>query len=201
MSTQTAASQSPRMISVGFDPEPWPAGTHMCMIFNDDEERWSVIAKFVQSGLDANEVVNYFSAVSPEELKKSMRGAGVTFPEGLDDRQFNVLDAEKSYCPDGEFKVDRILEVVPETYRGIIRDGYAGVRVTGDMGWARKGIPGSDDLVEFEARLNIAFRTAPTTGICQFDARVFDGATLYDILCVHPAMVVHAPNEIAVALS
>jgi MEDS: MEthanogen/methylotroph, DcmR Sensory domain len=46
------------------------------------------------------------------------------------------------------------------------------------MSWARKGIPGSDDLVEYEARLNIEFRAVPTTGLCQYDARIFDGETL-----------------------
>lgn len=83
MSAQTAAtSGSPRMISLGFDTEPWPAGTHMCMIFNDDAERRSVIAKFMQSGLDAHEVVSYFvDTLTPEELKKSLGEAGVIIPD------------------------------------------------------------------------------------------------------------------------
>ena len=71
MGTQTAASQSTRMISLGFDAEPWPAGMHMCMIFNDDKERRGVIARFLESGLEGDELVRYLvDTQTPEELKQ-----------------------------------------------------------------------------------------------------------------------------------
>jgi MEDS: MEthanogen/methylotroph, DcmR Sensory domain len=194
MSAQMAAtSESPRMISLGFDPEPWPAGTHMCMIFNDDAERRSVIAKFMQSGLDAHEVVSYFvDTVTPEELKKSLGEEGVAFPDEPDGGQFRVLPAQEAYCPDGTFNVESMLGKRLENYQRIIREGYVGARVTGEMSWVTKGLPGSAALIEYEARLNTAeVRAVPTTGICQYDARIFDGAMLYDILSVHPMMIVH----------
>ena len=45
--------------------------------------------------------------------------------------------------------------------------------------------------VEYEARINLLVREVPSTIICQYDARLFDGATLYGILSVHPMMIVH----------
>jgi hypothetical protein len=49
----------------------------MCMIYNDNEERRSVIAKFMQSGLGAHEAVSHFvDTVIPEQLKKSLGEAG-----------------------------------------------------------------------------------------------------------------------------
>jgi hypothetical protein len=162
------------------------------MIYNDDEERRSVIAKFMQSGLDAHEAVSYFvDTLTPEELKKSLGEAGVTIPDERDGPQFRVLPAAEAYCPDGTFNVDRTLGVRPENYQRIIQEGYVGARLTAEMSWARKGLPGSDDLVEYEARLNIELRAVPTTGLCQYDARIFDGETLYNILRVHPMMIVH----------
>jgi hypothetical protein len=192
MSTQTAASQSPRMISLGFDPEPWPAGTHMCMIFNDDEERRGVIARFLESGLEGDELVRYLvDTQTPEELKKSIRDEGVNLPDKLDGKQYVILNADATYCPDGTFKADRMLDVIAGRYHQSIREGYIGARATAEMSWSTRGHPGSENLVEYEARGNIMVRTAPTTLVCQYDARVFDGATLYGILCVHPAMIVH----------
>jgi hypothetical protein len=56
MSTlEAAAGESPRMTSLGFDAEPYPVGTHMCFIYNDEFERRWVMSKYIQSGLDANE--------------------------------------------------------------------------------------------------------------------------------------------------
>jgi len=63
--------------------------------------------------------------------------------------------------------------------------------VTGEMSWSLKDYPGSRDLLEYEARINLLVRDVPTTAVCQYDARLFDGATLYGILSVHPMMIVH----------
>lgn len=185
-------SKDQRMISLGFDPKPYPAGTHMCLIYNDDEERRLVMSKFIQSGLGDNEQVGYFADTpTPQDVKMAMREMGVPLLDELDGRQYSFVEADKVYCPDGTFQVDRMIGNVGQAYHRSVAEGYAGARVTGEMTWSRKGFPGSDKLVEYEASINILVRSVPTTAICQYDARKFDGATLYGILSVHPMMIVH----------
>jgi diguanylate cyclase (GGDEF)-like protein/PAS domain S-box-containing protein len=120
-----------------------------------------------------------------------MRDQGVTLPDELDGRQYSVVDAVETYCPDGTFNVDRMIETVREAHYRSLREGFAGARVTGEASWVKRGHPGSENLVEYERRLNVLVRTVPVTSVCQYDARRFDGATLYDILSVHPMMIVH----------
>jgi MEDS: MEthanogen/methylotroph, DcmR Sensory domain len=193
MNSQTESGEGERMISLGFDDELWPAGTHMCMIFVDDEERRMVIAKFLQSGLDANEQVSYFADTStPEEVFKSLGEDGLTFPDEVEGRRVRVVPAEEAYCPGGTFDIDLLMGKRPGRYQQILSDGYVGARVTGEMSWSRRGLPGSERLVEYEARLNTSeARKVPITGLCQYDARLFDGEALHDILSVHPMMIVH----------
>jgi hypothetical protein len=164
----------------------------MCYIFNDDQERLSLMAQFVQSGLDAHELVGYFvDTVTPAELKETMRERGVSLGDQPEGQQFSVLEAETAYCPDGTFQINRMLDAVAGVHHRSLREGYAGARVTGEMTWAKKGFPGSEDLLEYESRVSLLVREVPTTAICQYDARCFDGATLYGVLSVHPMMVVH----------
>jgi len=59
------------------------------------------------------------------------------------------------------------------------------------MTWSKRGHAGSENLAEYGGRLNAAVRAVPTTAVCQYDAQRFDGARLYDILRVHPMMIVH----------
>jgi hypothetical protein len=193
MSAENAATlQSRPMISLGFDAEPYPMGTHMCFIFNDEDERRRVMSKYIQSGLDTREQVGYFvDTMSPEDLKIWLREHGVTLPAELDGQQYSIVEADRTYCPDGTFDVDRMIETVAEAHFRSIREGYAGARVTGEMTWAKGGLPGSENLAEYESRVNVLVRTVPTTAVCQYDAQRFDGATLYDILSVHPMMIVH----------
>jgi hypothetical protein len=192
VSVRADAGESRRMVSLGFDDEPWPAGTHMCMIYDDDDERRRVIAKFLQSGLDSHEIVSYFvDNQSPADFLRSLSEAGVVLPE-TGTPQLRVVPAQDAYCPDGTFDVDRLMGGRPAKYQRVIRDGYAGARVTAEMSWVHRGLPGSDNLLEYEARLNThEGRAVPSTGLCQYDARVFDGAVLHEILSVHPTMVVH----------
>jgi hypothetical protein len=72
--------------------------------------------------------------------------------------------------------------------RSVAHD-YPAVRATGETSWAVRGIPGSDRLLEYEARLNDALETVPVTAVCQYDVNLFDGATILDILKVHPIMI------------
>ena len=68
---------------------------------------------------------------------------------------------------------------------------YPSARVSGEMSWALKGIPGSERLMEYEALVNEVFLTHPITAICQYDANQFSGEEILNVLNVHPIMVVH----------
>ncbi len=175
----------------GFDDHPHPAGTHMCLLYADDSERWPVITEYVSSGLANHERVGCFVDVeTPEEFVDQVRGADPADRDQWGPDQLQVSAASDVYCPDGSFDVERMLQTLADGHRDSIASGFAGFRVTGEMTWSRRMGTPSRDLVEYEARINVLVRTVPTTAICQYDSRAFDGATLYDILSVHPMVIV-----------
>jgi len=65
-------------------------------------------------------------------------------------------------------------------------------RVTGEMSWALRGYPGSERLMEYEARINKVVQTHPITAMCQYDANKFDGDLIFKALQGHPYMVMNA---------
>lgn len=181
----------PRMTSLGFDPKPYPQGIHMCFIFDDDDERRDVLAKFVQSGLDNDEQVAYFvDTMSPDEFKTSLRRLGVAIPAAEDETECLIYSAESTYCPDGTFQVERMLNTLEQAFCRCCTAGYRGLRVSGEMNWVLRHHPGSEHLIEYESRVTQLLQRVPVTAICQYDARLFDGETLYQLLKVHPMMIV-----------
>ena len=179
-----------RSIRLGFTEEPFPEGTHMCHIFSDEAEQAEVISRYVAAGLAEGEQVAYFVDTVPvESLRETLASHGVPVP-APDDPRLLVSPAVDMYCPDGTFVPDRMLGNFPIVYGAGRAAGYAGVRATGEMTWARRGIPGSDRLIEYESRINTVVRDVPLTAVCQYDARRFDGATLFEVLMVHPVMIV-----------
>jgi hypothetical protein len=44
--------------------------------------------------------------------------------------------------------------------------------------------------MEYESRISLLLKDHPVTAVCQYDATAFDGATILQVLKVHPLMVI-----------
>jgi len=177
-------------INMGFTQETFPRGTHMCLIFDEEEYRRKIVSEFLAAGLKQGEQVRYFTDVNTaEDVLSWFSDIGVEIPQVGPDEPLVMFSAEKAYCPNGRFDPLEVIELMKARYAKAEQLGYSGTRGCGEMSWALKGIPGSDRLIEFEALINVASETNQFFGICQYDARLFDGATLLKVLEVHPYMI------------
>lgn len=176
-------------VALGFTRQAFPPGTHMCLLYSDEAERRRIIGKYLEGGILGKEKVTYFADImKPEEVRAWLQGMGIALPK---DDGFSVTVAEKTYCPDGVFVPDQMLEALKVLYDGAKKDGYPNVRASGEMSWALKGIPGSERLLEYEALLNEVFLTHPVIGLCQYDVNKFSGAAILNVLKVHPMMIIN----------
>jgi len=179
-------------ISVGFCSERFKAGTHMCLVYRDEADRRSIVAKFVESGLANDERVFYFAdTVAPNEVVDWLGGLDVDVSDAIAGRSLTVDEAVATYCPDGTFNPDRMCGTVRGAYTASREEGYSLSRVTGEMTWALRGLPGSEHLMEYEAAVNEVVKTHPITAMCQYDANRFDDETIFEALRVHPYMVMN----------
>ncbi len=175
---------------LGFTDEELPESAHICLIFDNEIERQNIVSKFLRAGLQRGEMVRYFADTAPpEEVRSWLIEKGVELPEETEGGAFGILEASSFYAPQGTFdpqqSINRMIPRLAQTQQA----GYSGSRVTGEMSWSLRGIPGSDHLLEYEAMLTSVKDAFPHYGMCQYDARLFDGATLFKILQVHPYMV------------
>lgn len=181
-----------RQISLGFTPDLYPEGTHICYLYNDEEERKRFLTAFVSSGIEEKESVNYVADAppAPDLLERAIEELGLPEPSQKQQDQLIVRPAVEIYCPEGKFVPEAMLARLRDIYACYHTAGFSGVRGSGEMSWALHGIPGSDRLVEYEARINDLVKDVPLTILCQYDTRKFDGGTIFEILNVHPIMIV-----------
>jgi hypothetical protein len=178
-------------IDMGFTKKRFPVSTHMCLIYNTEEERKYVISKYLRSGILGGEKVAYLSDnVTKSEVNSWLAEIGVDLQIQNAATNFEILDAENVYCSDGYFSPDKMLESLKIFQREAAEKGYSCLRASGEMTWALKGIPGSEKLIEYESRLNNLVETHPFVALCQYDALKFDGKTIFNVLKVHPYMIV-----------
>lgn len=170
--------------------ENFPASCHVCLIYDSEEQRRKILSEYLAGGLKRNELVRYMTdGTAPELIRSWLAETGVDVPHAEGTGLFSFLGAEATYCPSGRFDPQGMIDRQMLRYREAEKAGYAGTRATGEMTWVFRGIPGSDRLLEYEALLNTIDVAFPHSGMCQYDARRFDGATLYKVLQVHPYII------------
>ncbi len=153
-----------RTISLGFSAQKVPEGQHICYIYNDDEERLEVMAKYLKSGMEAKEKLLYLvDVMTSEDMLDYLKGHGVDF-SGAKPNDVTISDAAPAYCPTGFFNTEEMLDLVRDFYLTSIDEGYSGARGTGEMSWClTEGRSKKDDLITYEARLNNLLQEYPYT--------------------------------------
>jgi anti-anti-sigma regulatory factor len=173
-------------------------GDHACLSFASDAERWEVLRVFAQNGFARGEKVAFFvdGAMSSAEVSDRIIGAGPNRPDG----QFVVYSTETWYAAGGRFEAERTIDRTLSKIDEARREGYSGLRGTGDMAWAlrpgmlRPGIvPAQSHLSELVGYERAAHRELfgdqRFTGICQYDRRRFSGQLITTMHGIHPVSV------------
>jgi len=179
-----------RSVAIDFKGELPEGSCHLCLIFDDDEQREKIASAYISEGLRKGELVRYFAdASSPQDIRAWLARMGVELPEEGAGGPFSISASMDAYCPHGRFAPEEMIGGMLPRYERAKMAGYSGSRSCGEMTWALKGIPGSEKLLAYEAMLNTVGGDFPHSGMCMYDARLFDGATLFKVLQVHPYMI------------
>lgn len=163
---------------------------HACLIHTTPDERRDAIALYMEGGLAHNERLLYLLDQDADSgALEAIARAGVDVEDALDDGALVVKTTDETYVEGGTFDPDRMIALLREAEQEALTDGFAGLRVTGEMTWARPGVPGAERLLEYEARLNEVFPQLRASAICQYDARRFSPDVLAGVLHTHPLLI------------
>ncbi|RJP47996.1 MAG: hypothetical protein C4583_15135 [Anaerolineaceae bacterium] len=176
-------------MDLGFTTERIPECQHICMIYDNEEQRRKIVTAYLAAGIKEGNIVRYFAdETSSEDIHAWLVEMGIELPQTEED-SFRIIEAEHAYCPSGRFVPQDVINNAVSRYAAARVAGYSGSRVCGEMTWALRDIPGSERILEYEIGLNAINDTFPRVGMCQYDARRFDGAMLYKVLQVHPFII------------
>ncbi|MFH0777687.1 MAG: MEDS domain-containing protein, partial [Candidatus Eisenbacteria bacterium] len=166
-------------------------GDHVGFLYQMEDEHRIVLTSYLKEGFRRGEKVIYIVDTHPKQaILRYLRGNGVDVEEALAGGRLTILSSVESYGAKGSFDPERMLELVRTETEKALSEGYPAVRATGEMSWALKGLPGSERLIEYEARLDEMCRSVQVTALCQYDRRRFSPSVLLEVLHTHPIMIV-----------
>jgi len=158
---------------------PIKYGNHLCTVYETDTGIIKLSIPFLADGLRAGDkcflvasgsrqsiILKHLSEVYPD-TNKAIEGGRLVIFEGLTCREDLYKYFEKNF--------------LSSTQNG---DNY--IRVLGDMAWAVEKNMNIDDLMSFEMSYNHSLcRKFPVVSLCQYDARMFSGTEILNVLKSH----------------
>jgi len=164
---------------------------HICAFFNSVAEEHRVLRPYITEGLDRGEKA--FHIVDParrDEHLKWLGDSGVDVEQAMSSGQLEVKPWQDTYISGDRFDQDAMLALLEEQLRSRPAEGYPLMRLLGHMEWARLDMPGSDDLLEYETRLNYLLPKYDDPVICSYDLSRFDANVAVDIMRTHPVVII-----------
>src|SRR4030042_845172 len=145
---------------------------HLCLIYESPEEGRAAVVPFIAIGLQRGEKCIYIVDTSTAaEIRQYLGEEGVDVASAEQSGQLSILHQTEAYTRGGSFDPDRMIALLISETEKAVAEGYPALRVTGEMTWVLHGHPGSERLLEYEAKLNRdLFPRYPCLAICQ-DAR------------------------------
>jgi hypothetical protein len=179
------------------DHSPQVAGSavgqhrHICAFFNSIDEQHRVLHSFIKDGFDRGDKA--FHLVDPERREEHLRRlaeAGINVQEAMGIGQLEVRPWQDGPLRGGRFDQDTWLASFEQVLQSGPAAGYAQTRFLSHMEWALVDLPGVEDLIEFETRVNYVVPKYDDTVICAYDLGKFGASIVMYALRTHPVVII-----------
>jgi hypothetical protein len=178
--------------SLRIDPNALDGGNrHICAFFNGMDEHYRVLGSFITDGFDRGDKA--FHLVDPERRDDHvwrLADAGIDVDEAIASGQLEVHPWEDGPLHGERFDQDTWLAGFEEVLQSGPASGYAKTRFLAQMEWALVDMPGIDEMMEFETRVNYVVPKYDGPVICSYDLSKFGASTVMYALRTHPVVII-----------
>jgi hypothetical protein len=164
---------------------------HICAFFNGMDEHYRVLQSFIKDGFDSGDKA--FHLVDPKRREDHVRrlaDAGIDVDGAMASGQLEVHPWEDGPLHGERFDQDTWLTAFEDVLQSGPASGYAKTRFLAQMEWALVDMPGIDDLIEFETRVNYVVPKYDDPVICAYDLSKFSASTVMYALRTHPIVII-----------
>jgi anti-anti-sigma regulatory factor len=168
------------------------ANDHACLTFGEAEELFDLTAAFVRDGLAAGLKVVWVSDAAPAQAAAELGRRGVAVRPAMEAGRMTAAGCEGLLLSGQEFRADAAVSWLSGELASSREQGFPGLRVAVDMGWALRPIAGIEELPRFEEGIAAALSGTAASVLCQYDRDRFDPVTLASVAGFHTRSVAAA---------
>lgn len=158
---------------------------HICAFFSSVDEGYETLIPYLKDGVQGGErVLNVLDEKRLMDHRARLEAAGVS----TDDGSLLLASSEDTYLAGGRFDMERMVGFVRDRLVESAAEGQC-VRTAGWMDWVHREAPGTERVMEYEARMNLLVPSFDCTFMCVYDLTKLSGALMVDIMATHPYVV------------
>ena len=165
---------------------------HVCAFFNSREQEYDVLNPFFKEAVDQGE--KNLHIVDPaliDDHRARLAASGIDAQGCEACGQLQLLPWDEAYLDEsGKFDKDRMLAAVDHLTGTGREAGYSRLRIMGNMNWVFGDIPGSSDVIEYEAEVNEVLARNRQPAVCVYDMAKLSGGLMMDLLRTHPLTLI-----------
>lgn len=157
---------------------------HACLTFGEQEELLDLTAAFVRDGLAGGLRVVWLSDM-PQQAAAELSRRGIGVRQAASDGRIAVVGCDDGLLTGQAFAVEHAMGWLRDQVLRSRREGYRGLRIALDMGWALRPISGIEQLPAFEEQIAAEVGDTTMSVLCQYDRERFDPVTLASVAPFH----------------
>jgi hypothetical protein len=165
-------------------------GDHLCAMYMGQEERDEIVLPYLRAGLRAGDKCLCIIDSSPLGDLLASIGDEQEVQGYVASQQLEMHTANEAYLRTPPFTTEAMLEYWESTVGAAVTTGpYGFARVTGEMPWEMRTLPGRTEFFRYEGALNRFAPRYPQVILCLYDLQRFGGGFLVDLLRTHPKLL------------
>jgi len=169
-------------------------GAHVCAVHDSPEKVLETLSLAFRAGLERGERCVYLAPEeSAEIVRKTLAGQGVDVEGAVSRGDLVFLGNREDFLKDGaEFDPDHLLDAIKSLFGQTLDSGYAGLRISADVPWLTRNVPGGERAMEFEEKADEVVNApgVPLMAICQYRLGDIDPEETLEILERHPLTLI-----------
>ena len=163
---------------------------HICAFFDSRDQQYDALLPYFKEGLASSEqVVTILEDDMFDEHNSRIEAAGIPVQQATETNRLKIVSSNDTYLHNGSFAADRMYALLERMLSEAHASGFRAVRVSGEMKWALRNLPGTDQLMEYEARINHLTDRYDCTVMCVYDIAKISGRAVLDVLATHPQVL------------
>src|SRR5579871_5160209 len=169
-------------------------GDHICTLYASPEEQLLAAVVYVKAGLGRGEQCLYVCGEhTPEELRTALQASGINVKQEEARGALNLVTKAEAHLKDGRFDAKNMISFLHQAVKDALESGFNGLCAAGDMGWVRDAAPGTEELAEYEYRLNEFYANNRALGLCQYNRKSLPPEFLDHCIATHRFVRIEGP--------